>query len=401
MGRESVDRGDLKLVNAALKELRYSFLVFEPYRRGAQGLDLRVGPHPGRRPRLRRRPATSGGRSPSGTGWSSPAPVPGSWRPASRAPAPTRPSASTSCCPFEQEATPLLAGDPKLINYRYFFTRKLTLHEGVVAPSPCCPGGFGTLDEAFELLTLMQTGRSADRPDRAARARGLAPTGRAGCASPRPSWPAGRSSPPRTSTWSRICHDHRRGRRRDLLASTPRYHSMRFVGRRLVLRLTTPGRRRRAAPSSTGEFADIVAGAPIERDRGLRRRDRRRRRARPPPHRLRLRPPQLRPAPPPRSTASTSGRPHRAARRSAQTIELEVVGLAQDRRRLLDGPAGPGEALLVDRELVATGVDRLAEPLRSPGRPAPRRSPRAAVGCRRTRLPWAHPGPPGATHAAG
>ena len=125
MGRESVDRGDLKLVNSALKELRYSFLVFEPYRNVPQGVDLRLGPHPGGRRRATRWPATSGAPWSTTTGWSSPAPGPGSWRRASRAPGADRAFGVNIVLPFEQEATPLLAGDPKLINYRYFFTRKL------------------------------------------------------------------------------------------------------------------------------------------------------------------------------------------------------------------------------------------------------------------------------------
>ena len=91
--------------------------------------------------------------------------------------------------PFEQEATPLLAGDPKLVNYRYFFTRKLS---------------FMKESSAFAMLPGRLRHPRRDlraahpHPDRAAarscpsccsspRAR---PTGRAGCASPRPSWPA-------------------------------------------------------------------------------------------------------------------------------------------------------------------------------------------------------------------
>ncbi len=93
--------------------------------------------------------------------------------------------------PFEQDATPLLAGDPKLINYRYFFTRKLSFMKESSAFA-LLPGGFGTMDEGFELLTLMQTGSLGHRSRRAARARPGRPTGRAGCASSRPSCSDGR-----------------------------------------------------------------------------------------------------------------------------------------------------------------------------------------------------------------
>ena len=60
--------------------------------------------------------------------------------------------------PFEQEANPVIAGDPKLVSLKYFFTRKLLFVKEVHA-IVSCPGGFGTLDEAFETLTLVQTGK--------------------------------------------------------------------------------------------------------------------------------------------------------------------------------------------------------------------------------------------------
>jgi uncharacterized protein (TIGR00730 family) len=65
--------------------------------------------------------------------------------------------------PFEQGANPFIAQDPKLVEMRYFFTRKLMLikeSDGYVV----LPGGFGTLDEGFELLTLLQTGKAEPAP---------------------------------------------------------------------------------------------------------------------------------------------------------------------------------------------------------------------------------------------
>jgi uncharacterized protein (TIGR00730 family) len=61
--------------------------------------------------------------------------------------------------PFEQPDNPVIAGDAKLIHVKYFFTRKLLFvkeADGVAL----FPGGFGTLDESFEVLTLLQTGKS-------------------------------------------------------------------------------------------------------------------------------------------------------------------------------------------------------------------------------------------------
>jgi uncharacterized protein (TIGR00730 family) len=60
--------------------------------------------------------------------------------------------------PFEQAPNPIIAGDPKYVEMKYFFTRKLALIKEAEA-FVCLPGGFGTLDELFELLTLTQTGK--------------------------------------------------------------------------------------------------------------------------------------------------------------------------------------------------------------------------------------------------
>lgn len=65
--------------------------------------------------------------------------------------------------PFETGANEVIAGDKKYVSMRYFFTRKLMLvkeSQGFI----CLPGGFGTLDETFELLTLTQTGKGLPVP---------------------------------------------------------------------------------------------------------------------------------------------------------------------------------------------------------------------------------------------
>ena len=65
--------------------------------------------------------------------------------------------------PWEQSANPVIAEDKKLVTFKYFFTRKLTFvrHSDAIA---LFPGGFGTLDEGYEALTLMQTGKSQLMP---------------------------------------------------------------------------------------------------------------------------------------------------------------------------------------------------------------------------------------------
>ena len=65
--------------------------------------------------------------------------------------------------PFEQQANHVIAGDEKYVSMKYFFTRKLMLIKESMG-FVCLPGGFGTLDETFELLTLTQTGKGTPVP---------------------------------------------------------------------------------------------------------------------------------------------------------------------------------------------------------------------------------------------
>src|SRR5262249_48413759 len=65
--------------------------------------------------------------------------------------------------PWEQAANPVIREDKKLVTFKYFFTRKLIFirHSDAIA---LFPGGFGTMDEGYEALTLMQTGKSQLMP---------------------------------------------------------------------------------------------------------------------------------------------------------------------------------------------------------------------------------------------
>ncbi|MGC1529003.1 MAG: LOG family protein [Phormidesmis sp.] len=65
--------------------------------------------------------------------------------------------------PFEQGANPVMSGDDKLVDFKYFFTRKLFFLKESDAIA-LFPGGFGTQDEAFECLTLIQTGKADPLP---------------------------------------------------------------------------------------------------------------------------------------------------------------------------------------------------------------------------------------------
>lgn len=162
MGREDVDRGDLKLVTAALKELRYSFHVFAPYR------DIRKCAIFGS---ARTRPgdpsyaaAQSFATAITAEGWMVITGAGPGVMEAGHAGAGAENSFGVNIVlPFEAGANPVIAEDPKLVNYRYFFTRKLMFVKESHGFA-LFPGGFGTMDEAFELLTLMQTGKTELAP---------------------------------------------------------------------------------------------------------------------------------------------------------------------------------------------------------------------------------------------
>ena len=86
-----------------------------------------------------------------------------SCRPDTKAPDRKTVSASNIRLPWEQSANPVIAEDKKLITFKYFFTRKLIFirHSDAIV---LFPGGFGTLDEGYEAITLMQTGKSQLMP---------------------------------------------------------------------------------------------------------------------------------------------------------------------------------------------------------------------------------------------
>ncbi|HCD96270.1 MAG TPA: Rossman fold protein, TIGR00730 family, partial [Geobacter sulfurreducens] len=65
--------------------------------------------------------------------------------------------------PFEQKPNPVMLQNPRLINYKYFFNRKVAFVKESNAIA-VFPGGFGTLDEAMEVFTLIQTGKTSPKP---------------------------------------------------------------------------------------------------------------------------------------------------------------------------------------------------------------------------------------------
>ncbi|MEW5900004.1 MAG: LOG family protein [Acidobacteriota bacterium] len=158
LARDKTRRGDLRMLTIAFKELRYAFKVFAPYAQVRKvsifGSSRTPVGHPdfvqaeifARRMRmLNWMVITGAGEGIMGAGH----------RGAGRAG-----SFGVSIrLPFEQKTNRIIAADPKLVNFKYFFTRKILF---LKEASAVCyfPGGFGTLDEGFEALTMVQTGKT-------------------------------------------------------------------------------------------------------------------------------------------------------------------------------------------------------------------------------------------------
>ena len=153
---------DLKIANATFKEIRYGFKVFAPWRHVPKVTVFGSARTPRSHPISEQ--AYSFGKRITGTGWMVMTGAGGGVMGSAQEGAGAERSFGLNIrLPFEQEANPWIADDPKLISFKYFFTRKLFLVREAHAMA-FLPGGFGTADEAFEALTLIQTGKSPVLP---------------------------------------------------------------------------------------------------------------------------------------------------------------------------------------------------------------------------------------------
>ncbi len=158
LSAEQTPEGDLRMLNASLKELRHALRVFAPYeqrRKVAVFGSARTKPD---HPTFRQAVAFS--QRIVDEGWMVITGAGDGIMGAAQSGAGRDDSFGLNIrLPFEQQANSTIHGDEKLINFRYFFTRKVMF----VKPSHAIallPGGFGTHDEGFEALTLIQTGKS-------------------------------------------------------------------------------------------------------------------------------------------------------------------------------------------------------------------------------------------------
>jgi uncharacterized protein (TIGR00730 family) len=158
MGRDQTSVADLKMLNRALKELRYAVRVFAPYRDRRKVVvfgsartpedaeEFKAAEAFGRKMVERGYMIVTGGGD-------------GIMGAAQRGAGREHSFGLNIRLPFEQSANQTILGDTKLMSFNYFFTRKLNFVKETHAIA-LFPGGFGTMDEGFEVLTLMQTGKA-------------------------------------------------------------------------------------------------------------------------------------------------------------------------------------------------------------------------------------------------
>ena len=154
---DKTTRGDLKILNRTLRELRYAFKVFTPYR--SRRKVTVFGSARTRPDEATYRTAVDFGRAMAEHKWLVVTGAASGIMEAGHVGAGRENSMGLNIMlPFEQYANPIIAGDTKLVHMKYFFTRKLMFIKECDAVA-LLPGGFGTLDEGLEVLTLLQTGK--------------------------------------------------------------------------------------------------------------------------------------------------------------------------------------------------------------------------------------------------
>ena len=161
-GQENDEKADLKLMNSSLKEMRFTAKIFGPYRQTRKisvfGSARTEAGSPAYRMAkdLGRQLAQKGYMVITGGG-------PGIMQAVNEGAGPEHSFGINIRLPFEQKPNPVVEGNPRHINYKYFFNRKVAFLKEADAVV-VFPGGFGTLDEGMETLTLSQTGKHNPQP---------------------------------------------------------------------------------------------------------------------------------------------------------------------------------------------------------------------------------------------
>src|SRR5271170_4601854 len=156
------DTGDVRVIQIALRELRYSFRLFAPYA-GTRKVSI-FGSARTKPESIEYQQAVDfGGKIVQAGFMVITGAGPGIMQAGHEGATPEHSFGVNIRLPWEQSANPVIAEDKKLITFKYFFTRKLIFirHSDAIV---LFPGGFGTLDEGYEAITLMQTGKSQLMP---------------------------------------------------------------------------------------------------------------------------------------------------------------------------------------------------------------------------------------------
>lgn len=158
IGRDGVGMGDLKLMHRALREMRYAAKVFHPYRHVRKVTVFGSARTPQDHPasiaanQFSQRMVQEGYMVITGAGE-------GIMGAAQHGAGREKSFGLNIKLPFEQSANDTIVGDEKLVTFNYFFTRKLSFVKEADAFA-LFPGGYGTMDELFESITLIQTGKA-------------------------------------------------------------------------------------------------------------------------------------------------------------------------------------------------------------------------------------------------
>ncbi len=256
---DDLELGDIRLLTVALKELRYALKVFQPYRHVRKVAVFGSARTPETSPDYKQ--ALEFSRAVVDAGWMVVTGAASGIMQAGNEGAGRENSFGVNIrLPFEQQANPHIIDDSKLINFKYFFTRKLIFIRETDA-TVLCPGGFGTHDEGFETLTLIQTGKAAPRP--------------VICLDPKGSnyWKAWRSFLKKELAGRRMVdpddlglvhytHDPHDAVR-VITQFYRNYHSSRYIGDRLVIRVKVPLTKAKLKDLNS-EFKGILGKGKIE-----------------------------------------------------------------------------------------------------------------------------------------
>ena len=161
-GQEKNDRAHMRLMNTTMKEMRFTGKIFAPYRAVRKvtvfgsARTRQDEPIYNMARQFGKKLAKAGYMVITGAGA-------GIMQAANEGAGPEHSFGVNIMLPFEQTPNPVLVGNPRLITYRYFFNRKVAFLKEADAVA-LFPGGFGTLDEAMETLTLLQNGKHTPLP---------------------------------------------------------------------------------------------------------------------------------------------------------------------------------------------------------------------------------------------